>query len=551
MENRNLSKKVLVSLLAMSCVYLGGTTAFQILEVASAGDIGKDITYTGTLSSGNYWGDNPLVSSATGTNAVSIGSSTTASGHYSTAIGALATASGDHSISFGQSTTASGVNSVAIGTNITASGHYSTAMGMWSAASGIGSTAIGYQVTASGNYSTAMGIVTVASGDASTAMGAATQAKGENSFASGNHTIANGDNSFSGGDHTIANGDSSFAFGNGAVAGVDGDPGVRNAVALGGNAQAILNNSVALGDMAVANTVHDASANADYNKWAGQNVYSVVSVGSEGFEKQVQHVAAGEVSATSTDAINGSQLYAVDQKVEKNTTDIADINKNIINYGNDIKNLDSKIGKVGANAAALAALHPLDFDPDAKWDVTAGYGNYDGNNAAALGAFYRPNEDVLFSVGATVGNGENMYNAGVSFKLGGNTHVTRSKVAMAKEIIDLRTQLAALSAQVGRLTGNLTSQTSDFPDVPQNHWAYEYVSKLCGNGIIEGYPDGYFKGQQAMTRYEMAAIIYRALTKGVTIESRALTEFKPELDRIRVDQISKNIERVRIIPGRG
>ena len=257
----------------------------------------------------------------------------------------------------------------------------------------------------------------------------------------------------------------------------------------------------------------------------------------------------------------GDNLTILDKQVGKNTT-------NITNLGNTINNLDNRISKVGAGAAALAALHPLDFDPDDKWDIAAGYGNYKDAHAVSVGAFYRPNEDTMFSVGGSFGGGENMVNAGVSLKLGQGNHVSTSKVAMAKEIVDLRDENKDLKKRLDTMEQKMNSilgildmgKKKDFPDVPENHWAYEYVATLAGNGIIEGYPDGMFSGDRSMTRYEFAAMFYRALKNGAPVDSnmdRAMNEFEPELrqirlDRIRVDRISgkdndrNKVERVRV-----
>ena len=189
------------------------------------------------------------------------------------------------------------------------------------------------------------------------------------------------------------------------------------------------------------------------------------------------------------------------------------------NIGGAVNELGDRMDRVGAGAAALAALHPLDFDPDDKWDVAAGYGNYKDAHAVAVGAFYRPNEDTMFSVGGSFGGGENMVNAGVSVKLGQGNHVSTSKVAMAKEIVDLRDENKDLKKRLDTMEQKMNSilgildmgKKKDFPDVPENHWAYEYVSTLAGNGILEGYPDGMFSGERSMTRYEFAAMFYRAL----------------------------------------
>lgn len=261
-------------------------------------------------------------------------------------------------------------------------------------------------------------------------------------------------------------------------------------------------------------------------------------------DQKVTNVAAGELSATSKDAVNGSQLYATNQEVANNT--------------NRINQLGSRVNKVGAGAAALAALHPMDFDPDDKLTFSAGYGNYAGENAAAIGAYYRPDEKVMFSVAGTVGNGENMVNAGVSFALDRTNHVSNSRTALAREVIDLRGQLAVMGAKMEKAFGMLDeTKTKLFPDVPANHWAYEYIAKLAGNGYIEGYPDGNFGGDRLMTRYEFAAMLYRAIENGAALEEKIIKEFEPELGRIRVDRISgedgdrDKIERVRVNDTKG
>ena len=274
---------------------------------------------------------------------------------------------------------------------------------------------------------------------------------------------------------------------------------------------------------------------------------SVTKDGINAGNKKVTNVAAGELSETSKDAVNGSQLYKTNQEVVNNT--------------NRINQLGSRVNKVGAGAAALAALHPMDFDPDDKLTFSAGYGNYAGENAAAIGAYYRPDEKVMFSVAGTVGNGENMVNAGVSFALDRTNHVSNSRTALAREVIDLRGQLAVMGAKMAKMEkafGMLDeTKTKLFPDVPANHWAYEYIAKLAGNGYIEGYPDGNFGGDRLMTRYEFAAMLYRAIENGAALEEKIIKEFEPELGRIRVDRISgedgdrDKIERVRVNDTKG
>ena len=275
----------------------------------------------------------------------------------------------------------------------------------------------------------------------------------------------------------------------------------------------------------------------------------------------VSGVADGTVAPGSTEAINGGQLALRDQAINS--------------LGGEVNKLDNRINRVGAGAAALAALHPQDFDPDDKWDFAFGYGHYRGANAGAFGAFYKPNEDTTFSVGGTIGGGENMINAGVSFKLGQGNNVSNSRVGMAKEIKHLRDDVAKLedivnrqSQMINQLTGQnpgtIESKGSElFPDVPANHWAYEYVTKLHQLGIIEGYPDGNFDGNRMMTRYEFAAVVYRAIMAGAASNAalqgddtldRLANEFSAELKYIRIDTIAKDkdgkptIQRVRIVP---
>ncbi|KAF1678451.1 hypothetical protein VER_10005 [Veillonella sp. R32] len=377
-------------------------------------------------------------------------------------------------------------------------------------------------------------------------------------------------------------------------------------------------------------------------------------MGAVGNERQIINVSSGEVSATSTDAINGSQLYATNvvignvaesvknlfggntvvnedgtitnndiggtgtstiddaikavndgnqgnadaindlredtekaiqgntDLINKNTSDIA-INKeaietnaaSIANNSNNIaalqqrtNSLGNRINKVGAGSAALAALHPLDFNPDDKWNFAVGYGNYKNANAMAVGAFYRPNEDTLISVAGSMGNGENQVNAGLSFKLGQSNGVSNSKVALAKDVEELKRIVKAQSAEIAQLrqgqavgNGGGTVQNVTFSDLPANHWAYGYVKTLADKGLLTGYPDGEFKGDRSMTRYEFAAVVYRALQNGAVIDgnmAKAIEEFNPEITRLenlnhsRVDRVAgedndrHKIERVRI-----
>lgn len=267
------------------------------------------------------------------------------------------------------------------------------------------------------------------------------------------------------------------------------------------------------------------------------------------------------VKADNTAAQN---LTILDSQVKNNADNISNLDTRVTHIGNSLTKLGDRVDRVGAGAAALAALHPQDFDPDDKWDFVAGYGNYKDAHAVAVGAFYRPNEDTMFSVGGSFGGGENMVNAGVTFKLGQHNHVSRSRVALAKDVLELKQIVAKQDEMIQKLmSGKVSMSTKDvtFPDVPKDHWAYTYVKSLADKGYLEGYPDGEFKGNRAMTRYEYATVIYRALQNGAPNDadmSRAVEEFKPELakvqevERFRVDRISgkdndrHKIERVRV-----
>ena len=218
-------------------------------------------------------------------------------------------------------------------------------------------------------------------------------------------------------------------------------------------------------------------------------------------DQKITNVADGSISEGSKDAVNGGQLYGMK------------------------RDLEHQVDKVGANAAAMANLHPMEFDPGSKWNIAAAMGNYGSETAAALGAFYRPNDDVMVNLSTAFGTGENMVGGGVSVRLGkGGNKLSR------EESNALKAQVADLTARMDALLSVLNPNMSkDFPDVPENHWAYEAVSRLAGNDIIQGYPDGEFHGDRTMTRYEMAEIIYNALSRGAEAEKELVEEFKPEL----------------------
>ncbi|WP_314362519.1 S-layer homology domain-containing protein [uncultured Veillonella sp.] len=471
-------------------------------------------------------------------NSVAIGSKNTALGSSALAVGNEAKAKMSETIAIGHEAQADKTWGIAIGTRATASDVRSLALGHQAKSAGYKANAIGADATANGNHANAIGSSATATGDHAQAFGAGAQATGVRTNVFGSDAAATADYS----------------------------------IAIGNKANASTANSIALGADSTtrsATSVTNATiARHTFGGFAGTSPVGSVSVGKAGQERQIHNVAAGKISADSTDAVNGSQLYSVanDLQTQINNSTPGQINNNITNLNNRVGNVEKRVNKVGAGSAALAALHPLDFNPDDKWTIAAGYGHYHNANSAALGAFYRPNEDTMFSVGGTVGTGESQLNAGVSIRLGKRSPESRSRVAMGREIAELNARLQDMENKYNNLLQILTphaidpSKTAEFPDVPRNHWAYQYISQLAGNGILVGYPDGTFKGDVKMTRYEFATMLYRALQNGAPIDDnmkRAMNEFGPELQNIRlnhfrVDRISgadndrHKTERVRV-----
>ena len=471
-------------------------------------------------------------------NSVAIGSKNTALGSSALAVGNEAKAKMSETIAIGHEAQADKTWGIAIGTRATASDVRSLALGHQAKSAGYKANAIGADATANGNHANAIGSSATATGDHAQAFGAGAQATGVRTNVFGSDAAATADYS--------------IAIGNKANAST------ANSIALGANSTT----------RSATNVTSATVAGHTYGGFAGTSPVGSVSVGKAGEERQIHNVAAGKISADSTDAVNGSQLYSVanDLQTQINNSTPGQINNNITNLNNRVGNVEKRVNKVGAGSAALAALHPLDFNPDDKWTIAAGYGHYHNANSAALGAFYRPNEDTMFSIGSTVGNGNPQLNAGVSIRLGKRAPESRSRVAMGREIAELNARLQDIENKYNNLLQVLNphaidpSKTAEFPDVPRNHWAYQYISQLAGNGILVGYPDGTFKGDATMTRYEFATMLYRALQNGAPIDDnmrRAMDEFQPELQNIRlnhyrVDRISggdndrHKTERVRV-----
>ena len=564
--------------------------------------VGQGNKITSANGSSSAYGNQNTIN---GNQANAFGDGNTVTGAFAQAFGDANVISGTNAIGYGYNNTVAGTttnyrdrtfdnepdsatllngswnsNSVAIGSKNTALGSSALAVGNEAKAKMSESIAIGHGAQADKTWGIAIGTRAAASDVRSLAFGHEAKSTGYKANAIGADAQANGNHANAIGSSAYANGDHAQAFGAGAhadgvrtnVFGSDASASADYSIAIGNKANASTANSIALGanstTRSATNVTNATVAGHTYGGFAGTSPVGSVSVGKAGEERQIHNVAAGKISADSTDAVNGSQLYSVanDLQTQINKGVPSNVTNQITNISNRVGDVEKRVNKVGAGSAALAALHPLDFNPDDKWTIAAGYGHYHNANSAALGAFYRPNEDTMFSVGGTVGTGETQLNAGVSLRLGKRSPESRSRVAMGREIAELNARLQDMENKYNNLLQILTphaidpSKTAEFPDVPRNHWAYQYISQLAGNGILVGYPDGTFKGDVKMTRYEFATMLYRALQNGAPIDEnmkRAMNEFGPELQNIRlnhfrVDRISggdndrHKTERVRV-----
>lgn len=564
--------------------------------------VGQGNTITSANGSSSAYGNQNTIN---GNQANAFGDGNTVTGAFAQAFGDANVISGTNAIGYGYNNTVAGTttnyrdrtfdnepdsatllngswnsNSVAIGSKNTALGSSALAVGNEAKAKMSESIAIGHGAQADKTWGIAIGTRAAATDVRSLAFGHEAKSTGYKANAIGADAQANGNHANAIGSSAYANGDHAQAFGAGAhadgvrtnVFGSDASASADYSIAIGNKANASTANSIALGANATTRSATNVTsatvAGHTYGGFAGTSPVGSVSVGKAGEERQIHNVAAGKISATSTDAVNGSQLYSVanDLQTQINKGVPSNVTNQITNISNRVGDVEKRVNKVGAGSAALAALHPLDFNPDDKWTIAAGYGHYHNANSAALGAFYRPNEDTMFSVGGTVGTGETQLNAGVSLRLGKRSPESRSRVAMGREIAELNARLQDMENKYNNLLQILTphaidpSKTAEFPDVPRNHWAYQYISQLAGNGILVGYPDGTFKGDVKMTRYEFATMLYRALQNGAPIDEnmkRAMNEFGPELQNIRlnhfrIDRISggdndrHKTERVRV-----
>ena len=587
-------------------------------EGQSSTALGTDTTASGIASTAMG-----SKTQATGVGSTAMGGSTTAAGNWSLASGGLSEAKGDYSTAMGYNSKANARNSFAVsGGIVEAAAKNSIAMGEGAKASvsdavalGSGSVAstekgkIGYDISGAdhsndttgvwkstanavsvgdvANYVTRQ-ITGVAAGTADTdavnvaqlkkvAAKAAEEAAKHTTVTAGDYVTVT---------ETETNGQKNYTVSGPKMESTDGS--VRITDKMENGKKVGYNLSVDTSSLGIEKTKVEEGDNVTVTskKTGNTTTYTVSAKDTVVTGGTATYASNGTGSAT---LINNDGTTATITGLQDRYTSSASLNGDTLNFtrndgstysvsgiasSQDIKNVTQKVGelgtrvnRVGAGAAALAALHPLDFDPDDKWDVAAGYGNYKDAHAVSVGAFYRPNEDTMFSVGGSFGGGENMVNAGVSVKLGQGNHVSTSKVAMAKEIVDLKDAVTRLEAQneqfrqiIGQMAGQPVRNVA-FPDVPKDHWAYSYVKSLADRGLLEGYPDGEFKGDRSMTRYEFAAIIYRALQNGAPVDGnmgKAMEEFGPEMEKVReayrfrVDRISgkdndrHKVERVRV-----
>ena len=502
--------------------HLAGQDSTNDRSIIMGPQSGQNSTNDRAVLIGNF--ANGGVTQAT-RNVVGIGSSVQSTGFESTAIGFNAKAQADNTNVIGRFAIATAVDAIAIGTN--------------AKVSGVRSIALGNGAEVSGKNSISIGTGNIVSGEGSAAIGDSSSISGTASYSVGNNNTISTNDTFVLGSNVTKTANNSVFFGKDAAYVAD------SATTKG------------LANDYTSETIQGLT----YNYAGGTQNIGVVSVGNVDGTRRIQNVAPALISSTSTDAVNGSQLYDTNRVLGNVANQL---------YGTEtrINRLGNRINHVGAGAAALAGLHPLDFDPDDKWDFAAGYGNYKNANAVAIGAYYRPNEDTMFSVGGSFSGGENMVNLGVSWKFGQKSHISRSRVSMAKDMLAMKNQIETLTKKLAAYESGqpvklapIATGAMTFPDVPENHWAYEYVKNLAERGYLKGYPEGEFKGDRAMTRYEYAAIIYRALQNGAPSDgnmTRSVDDFGPELvkvqniDRFRVDRISgkdndrHKVERVRV-----
>lgn len=599
-----------------------------------------------------------------------------------------------NSLTFGQGNINNGENSFVGGDKSKAVGRDTFAFGSSAEALVDYTVAIGSQARTNAYDTIAIGNGAYVSGESSVVLGRTNNVTGADSVVVGanNGTISAGQTAIVGYNNKVLDdskeqlifGSNSQTKGQGTVAiGTHASATQIDALAFGNNTIADVQNGVAIGTNSVTelavgtSTVKDNATDIRFSNsnFAGNTPDSVVSFGTHGragaggvteYTRQLQNVSAGRVSSTSTDAVNGSQLYDVALEAQKYNTLVDGVNTTVTSKDNDsgrkeykvnvnktlkdmdavefgkvtdnthaginkdgayffngsehinikptgiqientdtltqatfnnegmqvsddnatirftttdisaggqqihdvkagtkdtdvvnVKQLkdtisnvgdsisvkannytDKQVAHVGANAAALSALHPLSFNPNEKVEYSVGYGNYKGSNAVAVGVFAHPNENTLLSLGATFGTGDNMINAGATFRVGKSyKQVTNSNVAVAKDVQDLAKKYEALAQKYDNLVKSLnhtngTDYDVVFPDVPKGHWAYDFIKDLSDKGYLVGYPDGTFKGDKSMTRYEFATAVYRALQNGALMDAnmvKAIKEFKPEL----------------------
>lgn len=388
-----------------------------------------------------------------GTNAIAIGNQSHAKGMYTTTVGGFSEATAQGAVALGQQAKSKGVYSTSIGMMANGMGYggtaakQSTAVGAYSESSGVASVALGYKSRAAGLNGTAVGSKSVASATGSVALGYNSQATEQDILQS------------DGSDGVVSVGKSAGQPGEKGMTRriINVKDGVKATDAANVSQLTELREGdhITITDSETPNekgqTVKTISAKVDgqigegnTGILSGNTVYNEVHVDKDGNYIKSDYTVSENLNALDGQVkTNADNLSALDNQITANTESIYRIN-------NRVSNLDNKINKVGAGAAALAALHPLDFDPDDKWDFAVGYGNYRNASSVAFGAFYRPNEDTMFSLGTNLGNGENMINAGLSFKIGPKGK-SKNRQGLMQEITELRATVASQDSEIKEL----------------------------------------------------------------------------------------------------
>ena len=393
--------------------------------------------------------------------AVGMGTSNTVNGEFAVGLGGYNTVVGDRALGLGRSNKVESNFAMATGTGNTVKGQIAMAVGKANTVDGESAMAFGGANDLKGTSSIGIGLVNKIDGEAAVAIGGGNIVKGQQAGGFGQNNKITGTKALGLGQANEVTGD--FAVASGSVNKVT----ATNGVALGLKNYVEVENGVAVGTNALANraagTKGYLAGDQDNATWKATQ--AALSIGREekfateetpAVTRQIVGVAAG---TNDTDAVNVAQLKKIESTVKGGMTGldsrITTNTESITVLNGRVDQLDTRVDRIGAGASALAGLHPLDYDPENKWDFAAGYGHYNGANAIAIGAFYRPDENKMISIGGSFGGGENMISAGISVKVGQGTGISTSKAAMANEIRELKARDREREAQMQEIMRQL------------------------------------------------------------------------------------------------